>query len=72
MKQQVKHLKQKMKQKQQNQFFCCIFVPHLSYKSVTFFVTGKLNTTIFNINNNTPSRLTSVAHLGGFSLYTGL
>jgi hypothetical protein len=31
-----------------------------------------LNKTLFYSKNNTPPRLTPVAHLGGFSFYTGL
>ncbi|AFU69670.1 hypothetical protein P700755_002978 [Psychroflexus torquis ATCC 700755] len=30
------------------------------------------NKTLFYSNNNTPPRLTPVAHLGGFSFYTGV
>ncbi len=33
---------------------------------------GLIQKPIFHINDNTPPRLTSVAHLGGFSFYIGL
>jgi hypothetical protein len=41
--------------------------------SIVFKTTYRLfNKTLFYSNNNTPLRLTTVAHLRGFSFYTGL
>ena len=51
---------------------CCTF----AYSKTTSFYNYKniwsSSTTIVSINNNIPSRLTPVAHLGGFSLKMGL
>jgi hypothetical protein len=48
------------------------FVPQL-FNNVVYLTTFRyLKKTIFYINDNTPPRLTSVAHLGGFSFNIGL
>lgn len=51
---------------------CCTF----AHSTTTYFYNYKnirsSSTTIVSINNNIPSRLTPVAHLGGFSLKMGL
>ncbi len=50
----------------------CTFALSLSGRLVSITNFRLLKKTLFITNNNTPPRLTTVAHLGGFSFYTGL